>query len=296
MALSADAVRSQAGPVSRGPERPPAAPRAAPSPGADGTARSLASLVAGEIIPRLVLAHGDMVPAGQHPAPAGDQIEVETFAPLTFRKDTPALLAEVDRLIDAGVGVDAVMLDLLAPAARLLGRWWEEDRCGFIEVTMGLWRLQELVRELSRRFPPASPVPGRPGRDALFAPFPGEQHDFGAVMVSEMFGRHGWSSEVLVGAEMSDLLAATADRHYDVIGLTVSCDCHSGRLRSVIRSIRSVSRNAHVKVIVGGRVLNEQPSLAAAAVADGTAGDARGALLLAERLVGALTRDAVVRC
>ena len=177
------------------------------------TAQSLASLVTGEIIPRLVLAHGDLAPATMLAPSAGDRLDVEAFAPLTVHSETSALLTQVDRLIEAGVGVDTVMLDLLAPAARLLGRWWEEDRCGFIEVTMGLWRLQELVRELTRRFPPACVGGGGAGRDVLFASFPGEQHDFGAVMVSEMFNRHGWNSEVLIGVEMSELLAVAGGRY-----------------------------------------------------------------------------------
>ena len=259
----------------------------------ESATRSLAALVSGEIIPRLVLAHA--APPALPAIVATERLDVETFAPMTYRGDTSALLAEVERLLDDGVGVDAVMLDLLAPAARLLGRWWEEDRCNFLEVTMGLWRLQELVRELSHRAPPALDPIGRAGRRVLFAPFPGEQHDFGAVMVSELFTRHGWLSDTLVGTNMSGLLAAVAERRYDVIGLTVSCDCHSALLRSAIRSLRSVSRNAHLRVIVGGRVLNEQPVLAVHAGADGTANDARGALVLAERLVDATTRDAA-RC
>ena len=295
MAMFADAVRSQPRLATRNQRCSPAIATdiATPLRIGDQTAQSLASLVTGEIIPRLVLAHGDMAPIVPPAALVGDHLDVEAFTPLTFRSETSVLLAQVDRLIEAGVGVDAVMLDLLAPAARLLGRWWEEDRCGFIEVTMGLWQLQELVRELSRRFPPAGAGAG-PGRDVLFASFPSEQHDFGAIVVSEMFNRHGWNSEVMIGAEMSELLAAAGEQHYDVIGLTLSCDCHSGRLRSVIRSIRSVSRNAHVRIIVGGRVVNEQPSLAADAAADGTASDARGALVLAEGLVGAAARGAAV--
>ena len=112
-------------------------------------------------------------------------------------------------------------------------------------------------------------------------------------MVSEMFHQHGWDSELLVAAEMPALLAAVGGRAYDVVGLTVSCDCHSARLPSAILAIRSVSRNPHLRVMVGGRVLNEDPALAERAGADGTARDARDALLLAEELVGAATRAAV---
>jgi MerR family transcriptional regulator, light-induced transcriptional regulator len=268
------------------------------TPASDRTARSLAAIVASEIIPRLMLAHsGDRRPAPAENGAAlpADRFDAEAFAPLALAADAATLLARVEQLLEDGASVDGVMLDLLAPAARLLGRWWEDDRCSFIDVTMGLWRLQELLRELTSRYPAPGDAVGDRGNTALFTAFPGELHDFGAVMISEFFCRHGWDSEPLIGADMSGLLAAVGGRHYDLVGLTLSCDCPSASLRSAIRSLRSVSRNAHVFVIVGGRVLNERPSLAAEAAADGTASDARGALVLAERLMDALVPDAVPR-
>ena len=246
-------------------------------PAEPATSRSLQAIVAGEIIPRLMLAHGR---TGS--PPSTEAMDVAGFTPLTLETDAVALLAHVDRLLAGGVTVETVMVDLLAPAARLLGRWWEEDRCDFVEVTMGLWRLQEVVRELSRRDPP---TPRRNGRRALVTSFPGEQHDFGAAMVSELLERHGWTADLLVAADMPELLAAVGAADYDLVGLTVSCDCHSARLPSAILAIRSVSSNPRVRVLVGGRVLNDDPALAGRVGADGTASDARQALLLAEELV-----------
>ena len=53
------------------------------------------------------------------------------------------------------------MVDLLAPAARLLGEYWEDDRCDFVDVTMGLWRLQEVVHEIAARAPADRAAGGR---------------------------------------------------------------------------------------------------------------------------------------
>ena len=255
-------------------------------------AGSLAALVTNQIIPRLILAHA-ATPAATTPATVRDGFDVAVFTPLTIGGDAGALLAYIERLLADGIGVDAVMVDLLAPAARLLGEWWEEDRCDFVEVTMGLWRLQEVVRELSQRAlpPPRTGGDGIPHR-ALFTAFPGEQHDFGAVMVSELFHRNGWDSMPLIGATMADLLAEVGRRSYDLIGLTLSCDCHSARLPSAILALRSVSRNPRVRVVVGGRVLNEDPALAMRAGADGTAADGSDALILAGQLVRTATAAA----
>lgn len=254
-----------------------------------GAAQSLAALISGEIVPRLMLAHGlgDGAAAAQPGAPT--DLDVDAFTPLTLAADPRPLLALVDRLLADGTSVDTLMIDLLAPAARLLGTWWDEDRCDFIEVTMGLWRLQEVVREISARTVPA---PARPGRRALFAAFPGDQHDFGAVMTSEFFLRHGWAAEMIVAPDMAALLAAVAQAEYDVVGLTLNCDCHSARLPSAILALRSVSRNPQLRVMIGGPAANADPALAERAGADGTASDAREALHVAEALTASAAHSA----
>ena len=295
MASSVEATRTRAD-VAMGRQMPPSAlldefstpPRAL----AD---RSLASLIEGQIIPRLMLAHGV---ASSLPFDTVGQVEeadVDTLVPLTLACEAGDVLAQVERVIARGLSIDAIMVELLAPTARRLGTLWEEDRCDFVEVTMGLWRLQEVVRELSTRFAPpfGTLANGERPRRALFVALPGDQHDFGATMVGEVFHRHGWDVETVPGADMTELLAEVGRHHYDLVGLTVSCDCNSARLPSAILAVRSVSRNPGVRVMVGGRVFVEDPALALRVGADGTAPDACQALIVAEALVDAMVGDVV---
>lgn len=257
--------------------------------------RSLASLVEGQIIPRLMLAHGVAVVALPF-ATVGriEQDDVDALVPLALTCEAGDVLAQVERVIARGLGIDAIMVELLAPVARRLGTLWEEDRCDFVEVTMGLWRLQEVVRELSTRFaPPFGLNGGERPRRALFVALPGDQHDFGAAMIGEVFHHHGWDVETAPGADMSELLAEVSRHHYDLIGLTVSCDCHIACLPSAILSVRSVSRNPGVRVMVGGRVFVEDAALAERVGSDGTAPDALHALVVAEALVDAVAGEAI---
>lgn len=249
-------------------------------------ARSLSTLIESEIIPRLMIAHaGDMPP---HVPLDGDAAilpgEVEALAPLALQVEADALLMHIEGVLARGVGFDAVMVDLLAPAARMLGEFWENDRCDFVDVTMGLWRLQEVVHEIACRVP-IERLHAAGGRRALFASMPGDQHNFGTVVVDELFRRDGWLTDRVSEAETSDLLKRVATDWYDMIGLTISCDCHIGALPSVIVGLRSVSRNPRVCVMVGGRVFSADPGLAVTVGADGTARDARLALDVARELV-----------
>lgn len=252
---------------------------------------ALGGLVQGEIIPRLLMAHRSDCPhRAQWPEAAPDCPisceEAARFAILPLELEAAELLDEAERYLRRGVSVERLFIDLLAPAARRLGECWEEDACDFVDVTMGLWRLQEVMRELALRHMPR-PAPHAVVRSALFAPMPGDQHSFGALMVEEVFARAGWQTEALFEPKRHEMLAVIGERAFDLVGLTVSSDCPSGQLADLIAAIRSVSRNPETRVIVGGRLLNSDPGLALAVGADGTAPDAESALALAERVVAA---------
>jgi MerR family transcriptional regulator, light-induced transcriptional regulator len=210
--------------------------------------------------------------------------EVEEFTRLSVSGEAHVLLDFVDHCLETGSSVETVYVELLAPAARRLGEYWEEDSEDFVGVTMGLWRIQEILRELALRVPPIS-RPGQGRRSALFSMMPGEQHSFGTLMVAECFQRAGWYTDVMIEPTQSELTGKFANRHYDLIGLTVTRDCSTGSLGSMVKTIKAVSSNPHIRIMLGGRVINEQPELVDECGADATATDAMSAVALADRLV-----------
>jgi MerR family transcriptional regulator, light-induced transcriptional regulator len=216
--------------------------------------------------------------------PAITDADVEEFTRLSVDGEAHALLDFVDHCLETGSSVENVYVELLAPAARKLGEYWEEDSEDFVGVTMGLWRIQEILRELALRIPPKS-RPGHGQRSALFSMMPGEQHSFGTLMVAECFQRAGWDTDVLIQPTQSELTGKYATRHYDLIGLTVSRDCSTGSLGGMVKAVKAVSRNPNIRIMLGGRVINEHPELVDECGADGTASDAVTAVALADYLV-----------
>ncbi len=248
----------------------------------------------GEIIPRFMLAHaivGSSGPIGSL-GPKEERIEIDAvdtrkFAPLPLRMEAPELLEEVERFLEQGVSVEDVYLDLLAPAANYLGELWISDDCDFVDVTMGLWRLQEVMREISRRSPP-SLATDSDVRRALLCPIPGDVHSFGAQMIEEVFARAGWQSEVILKPERRELLDHIARTPLDLVGLTISRNSPISALSSLVKAIRSVAANPNLSILIGGHMINQNPALVAEIGADGTGVDARAALAAAERLVPAV--------
>jgi methanogenic corrinoid protein MtbC1 len=235
----------------------------------------LTRMVEGEIVPRLLLSHSVEAGAAPSPSPSPSPVEsslVEDFAQLAITREADVLMDYLEALLARGVTVQSLYIDLLAPTARRLGDWWTADVCSFTEVTIGLGRLQHVLHELSRRTP-VTHDPKKRSRAVLFAAAPGEQHTFGLLVVEEFFRRAGWQTWCELSGVQSDVQRAAASQHYDLFGMSVSCDSHLDRVASMITTVKRSSRNRAIRVMVGGRLFNERPDLVAGVGADVMASD-----------------------
>jgi methanogenic corrinoid protein MtbC1 len=249
----------------------------------DGT--SLAHLIEDEVIPRLLVAHrSDQRPAS-HAMPVIPPGFVQAFTLAAMAEEVSPLLVRLEDLLAGGVTVERICLHVLAPAARQLGEMWEEDACDFVDVTMGLWRLQELVHCLSSRQPAPCSVDEAP--DALFGAVAGEQHMLGVRIVEEFFARAGWNTFTTPPVSEDELAGLVAGKAFDLVGLTIATDLHIGTVARAIATLRRASRNPAIVVIVGGKLLVERPEIVVELGADAAPSDAPSALVMAEQLVRA---------
>jgi MerR family transcriptional regulator, light-induced transcriptional regulator len=221
---------------------------------------------------------------GVPPAPVFDRADIENFASLVTSGRAPAAREQLHQLCIEGVPVDSILLDLLAPAARLLGRQWENDSADFMQVTLGVGQMQRLLHELDRDVPA---VPDGAPR-ALFAAAPGEQHTFGLRLVCDFFRRAGWHVALEIGASSAALLERVRTEHFTLVGLSVSCEQNVAGVASLVADLRRESCNHALGVMVGGRPFVDHPERVAMVGADATAIDARQATRQAQNLVEVL--------
>lgn len=218
--------------------------------------------------------------------------DIETFTTLSLEAETSTMLDFIDNCLATGSTIEDIYVNLLAPSARRLGEFWEADTTDFVDVTMALWRMQEVLRELTLRIPPPH-TPGHGQRSALFSTMPGEQHSLGTLMVAECFQRAGWDAEVVMEPTQSELTAKFVNKSYDMVGLTISKDCPTDTVTGLIKTIRSVSSNPGIRIMIGGRFVNSQAELVVRCGADGSAHDAISAVAVADELVPLRARDNV---
>jgi methanogenic corrinoid protein MtbC1 len=247
----------------------------------------LARTIEQDVIPRLVLAHR-AVPAPTYidrsPSPALTAEDVATLTALAIHGELQDVESFVDGLQAAGIALDRIYLDLLAPVARRLGEMWEADACDFATVTMGLCALQQVVLNSGRRFSDAPPHRHQDGRRALLAPTPGETHTFGLVIVAEFFRRAGWEVWSGTGATMQQMTAKVGGESFAIAAFSLASEDHLAGLANLIHRVRRASLNQRIGILVGGAIFAERPGLVSDIGADATAADGEEATLQAETL------------
>lgn len=176
---------------------------------------------------------------------------------------------------------EAVMLGLLQPAARCMGEGWVADSCDFAGVTIGLWRLQQILNDLRLEVQKTAPQraasvfePDQPIPSIALATLPGSQHRLGLQMVNSFFARGGWDCFMLESKSEIDLLGEIQRLAPDVVGLSVASEKDINQVASFIVRLRDSKTKQTPLVMLGGPALVAFPDLARQAKADLLVGDA----------------------
>jgi len=210
----------------------------------------LLETVQSEIIPRLLLSHRDDAVVGttceSRGLPTND--EIDEFAHLAVAQDIPTALARIQTYCTDGLSLEAILVHLIAPTARLLGDQWLSDERLFTEVTLGLGALQQLVFILGPR---VADVPSNDGFVLLTAA-PGEQHTLGLYIAGEFIRKAGYGVLVAPTMPSAELLEFVASESVGAVGFTVSNTHLLKPLASLIALVRRSSRNRRLEIVVGG--------------------------------------------
>ena len=244
------------------------------------TRTGLERLVSDAIVPRLRMIH-EPSQAAHSSTSAFSHEAIAEFSALAMDADASKTTAYLDEMRSRGLDLETLFSELLAPAARYLGQLWDQDLCQFIDVTMGVARLQQLLAS----FGLAAEPPGASHRQCAFlVTLPEEKHCFGIDLVARLMQDEGWDVIVSKGRGGKDIAATVRNSWCDVLGVTLSADCGFETVGRMISSIRKTSRNANLGVMVGGPAFAGRPARAIQVGADAVADDAKGAVILANKL------------
>jgi len=226
---------------------------------------SLVKTIEGKILPHIVEHHlqADRLENGQLNVPAHPSVSdanIDALMDLLLKHDAAPSANYVKELFAQGIELEELYLNLLTPVARKLGEMWESDEADFTQVTVALWRIKQLMYDLSPMFQEYAEYKQQ-GKSVMLVPLPGSQHTLGLFMVSEFFARAGWRVWGELAATEADILRMAKTQWFDVVGLAASVREQFPDLKRMISEVRAVSLNPHVGVMIGSPVFNQNPDL-----------------------------------
>jgi MerR family transcriptional regulator, light-induced transcriptional regulator len=237
-----------------------------------------------EICPRLVLVHHDC--SATQPARRPTSDEIETLARLSMRGDEAALFTYFEGVKAQDYPFATLLAYFIAPAALHLGDLWQQDLCDFIDVTLGVGRLQMLMNRLEA--PEMGAV--NDNRQALLIAPPGETHILGLRIVGKLMDAVGWNVTLEEQRSTEENAQTAAEAWFGVLGLTVSLPSGLERAARTIAVVKGASMNRNLAILVGGNAFAGHPEFVAQVGADAGGFDAPTAVVLASHLLARANR------
>ena len=179
----------------------------------------------------------------------------DDFVALITRDGPQKTEQYIAELLNLGMGVDSIVLELIPRIARKLGDQWLSDSLSFTEVTIATGRLQKLIYSLDHLFQETRTNPST-AHSILVTAAPGSHHTLGPLILSNYFTWAGWN--VLSESTPSQRYIETtvARKSLTAVALSVADYDQLDQLPALIQAIRSKSLNPAIIVLTGGSLYN----------------------------------------
>jgi methanogenic corrinoid protein MtbC1 len=203
---------------------------------------------------------------GPQASPSEDKIHMLCDALLS--EDDKAGARFIEEVRTEGVSIDIVYLEYLGAAARKLGTMWDENHISFVEVTLGVSRIYAILRALRHLlvFDYSTTT-----QSAVFAAVPGEIHNLGIRMASDLFRKNGWDINLKVALSHEELVDEISRSKASIIGLSASGDHSIEALSRLVIALRL--SNPHANIFVSGSIVQEANETVGLMGVDGMASD-----------------------
>ena len=179
----------------------------------------------------------------------------DDFVALITRDGPQKTEQYIAELLNLGMGIDLIVLELIPRIARKLDDQWVNDRLSFAEVTIATGRLQKLIYSLDHLYQETRTSPST-AHSILVAASPGSHHTLGPLILSNYFTWAGWNVLSESAPSQHYIETTVASKSLTAIALSIADYEQLDRLPNLIQSIRSKSLNPAIIVLTGGPLYN----------------------------------------
>lgn len=169
--------------------------------------------------------------------------------------------------------------EVIKPTMYKIGSLWEEGEISTAEEHLASSIVSRIISSLYSRFIYLENDKGK----AVISAIANEYHEIGSRIVSDSLEMDGWDVEHL-GADTptEDLIEFISKEDLFLIGLSAALPFNIDNLVSTIEIIKAIDTLRDIKILVGGKVFNDNPELWKKTGADAWAKDGREAAEIAE--------------
>jgi len=161
-----------------------------------------------------------------------------------------ACLELVNEIRDTGVSREEIADFYVPELSRRLGDRWCEDSLSFAEVTIGVSRLQSLLRDLGPEWRSDCHA-GKDGATALIIVAVDNYHTLGAMLLAGRLRRRGLSVRLAVGVDADEVANIIRHARFSAVMFSVCIGESLEKARVLVEKIRETGE-VGLPVIVGG--------------------------------------------
>ena len=179
----------------------------------------------------------------------------DEFVALITREGPQKTERYIAELLNLGMSVDSIVLELIPRIARKLGDQWVSDSLSFSEVTIATGRLQKLIYSLDHLFQETR-THASTAHTILVSAAPGSHHTLGPLILSNYFTWAGWNVLSESTPSQHYIETTVAKKSLTAIAISIADYDQLDQLPTLIQSIRNKSRNPGIIVLTGGSLYN----------------------------------------
>jgi methanogenic corrinoid protein MtbC1 len=181
----------------------------------------------------------------------------------------------VDEGLHKGVSVPDLLLNVIRPAQREIGRLWQENRVTIAEEHLATGISQLVLARLYQEMPRAAQIK----KTVILACVQGETHELGARIAADFLEMAGFRVRYL-GADVptASLVEMVVKDKPDLLALSATLCFNEPALQDAVERVIKATRGA-LPILVGGSIVEWAPDLLGrlhkAIGADGSSGAGR---------------------
>lgn len=157
-----------------------------------------------------------------------------------------------------GAPINYIVLELIPEIARRLGRQWEDDSLSFVDVSIGVNRLERVIHKLDYLFQ-ANQLERQQDKSIFITGFPGSQHTLGILLLANFLIFSGWQVHRPNHINIDSIVYGVTSKFLQAIAISVSTSEQLEQLPNLIDLLRKKSKNPEIIVMIGGPLYNKEP-------------------------------------